>query len=394
MKEWIQRRGYVYLAFVVLFLSIAFASTMTVVFWPDEEAEQTTVGTVLLGDMASNEYDIALLLGISEWRDQADYTIRYGLYDKPVPLDTFDFDIDATLDSIVEGRQNSAMFFVSEQALFSFETGLGESFGVDIVDALDFEALMRAILEDMGNMSLQKNYNLYHYLDDDVAKRTLSSAIVSQVAAADVDAILAAVEEIHIKAETRFSLLGALDDMGLTNDQLSVVASGLQAVIMPTPFSGIIRQQFLQPPTWAAPGKNVRILQVSQVDLTFFNPLNRDFTVRIEATAPTTLEFTLLGLPFAAVFSVEQVTDTVPFKTTYIEDSSIGPDTFGVVIVEEGDKTIYRLLTQEGRQGAIMTFYKTIYHPDGTLETVFVLQDFDLPEERIYRQNTVVGGGD
>ncbi|MFA7672605.1 MAG: hypothetical protein WCY62_01960 [Clostridia bacterium] len=390
MKERIRKSGYIYLSLSILILAVLFAVTMVSLFWTEEKINQTTVGTIYLGDKSAQDYEISILLGISEWKNKAEFSISYQKYSRKIPLDIYEFDIDATLLGIKENETNSARFKLSEQVISEFRTDIQDYFGQAVYNALDIEKLIDDVLKDAEKMSLQKTYTLYPYLDNELSDTSISISEISNIHSEDIAKITSLSDVIKITADTRFSLLDSIASIDLSNEQLSIVASGIQSVIMPTCFSGIISQQYLDPPLWAEIGKNVRILKVSEIDFSFFNPLDTDFIIKIEKNGSDSLRFELIGFPFIGTYSIKSVTDNkLSYQTKYIVDMTIGPDTSDVIITELETETIYSVLVQEGKAGSITIFYRTVIHPDGSAETSSVLQQFVNPQDRIYRQRTV-----
>ena len=390
MKEWVRKSGYIYLSLSILILAVLFASAMVSLFWTEEKASNTTVGTVYLGDKSAQDYEISLLLGISEWKEKANFRISYNEYERNIPLDIFEFDVDTTIFNLVENQKNLAIFSLSEPYFSEFKTDIEKYFGSVIYEALDVEKLFNDILYDAEKMSLQKTYTLYSYLNDELSKTSLNISKISNIRSYDINEIVSLANEIHIPANERFSLLDTIGSVNLSNEQMSIIASGIQSVIMPTSFSGIISQQYLDLPIWSESGKNVRILQVSKIDFSFFNPIDTDYIVKIEKKGINTLEFELIGFPFISEFAIESVLDNeIAYQTEYVEDITIGPDTKNVIIIEQEFDTVYRVLEKEGQSGSLTIFYRTITHPDGSSETSSILQEFVNPQNRIYRQNTV-----
>ncbi len=390
MKDWIRKSGYIYLSLGILILAVLFAFIMVSLFWTEPKASHTTVGTIYLGDKSAQEYEIAILLGYNEWRSKANYDISYNKYTKKIPLDSLVLDLEATLSDISEGQQNSAKYKLTEQVYLDIKNDVMNYFGQTIFDAMDFERLFSDILNDVEKMSLQKEYSLYSYLDSSIFNTLLNVSTIKNISVNDINEITSAIEKINIPAKTRFSLLNAIGNSTLTNEQMSIIAAGMQSVIMPTGFSGIVRQQYLDPPLWGEIGKNVRILQVSKIDFSFFNPLDTDYVLKITRKGTNSLSFELYGLPFLAEYCVKSVTDDkIAFQTKYIEDLSIEPDMYNVDVVEYEFETVYRILEQEGQSGSITIFYRTVIHPDGTYETSSILQEFLIPRDQIYRQKTV-----
>lgn len=390
MKEWIRKNGYIYLSLSILILAVFFAVTMVSLFWTEEKANHTTVGTVYLGDKSAQDYEVSLLLGVSEWKNKANFNISYHKHNMSIPLDIFEFDIDATLSGLQENQMNLIRFNLSEAVFPKFKTDIENYFGSTIYESLDIDKLFMDILRDAEKMSLQKTYTLYSYLDDELSDTSLNISKISNIQSEDINKILSLADEIQISANARFYLLDSIGTTGLSNEQMSIIASGIQSVIMPTSFSGVISQQYLNPPIWSETGKNVRILQVSKIDFSFFNPLDTDFVIKIKKKGVDSLEFELIGFPFISKYSIESVTDNkIAYQTKYIEDMSIGPDTKNVIIIDQEFETIYRLLEQEGRSGSITIFYRTVTNPDGSVETSSILREFVNPQDRIYRQRAV-----
>jgi hypothetical protein len=211
----------------------------------------------------------------------------------------------------------------------------------------------------------------------------------------DVDQIIEKISSIEIPKQRRFSLLEQIDDLGLTNEQMSIIASGLQGVIVNTHFNGFIFEQNIETPSWASPGQDVRILRVNRFDFTFFNSLDYGFSLEIEEVNNNTLSFSLLGIPYITTYTSEFVVQaTIPYQTIYIDNDTINELTPGVIITETDEEFIYRVLIQSGINGEVIFYNRTTTVTGSAPVTIKLFDEQYLPVDEIYHEHIVekVGG--
>jgi len=375
---------------IVLVLSIAFAGFILAVFSIGNTVDQTSVGFIYLGNYDEDQYDTRLSREIDLWKVTADYRIEYQDYTYLVDLSMIDFDSDATISNLVKDRENKAYFNLSIDNIVTLEDEIMTQFTTSVTSTFNIELFTSDLMNDVSALKNRKIYDLTDYLEPNVSATTLDQAEVTSISSPDVLSIIAQVSSIYIGANQRFSLLNQLGDLPLTNEQLSIIASGIQAVTMNTNFNGFIFEQNYTLPTWASSGMNVRILRVNQFDFTFFNDFSFNYQILIEQVDATTLSFSLLGYPLITAYETTPVFQvSIPFQTIYIVNEDINELTENVIITETDTEYIYHVLIQTGVAGHV-TFYMRTETRLGELgDSIKLFDEESLPTPEIYYENIV-----
>ncbi|PKK94392.1 MAG: hypothetical protein CVV60_06665, partial [Tenericutes bacterium HGW-Tenericutes-5] len=363
-KQLFKRNIYFTITLIVLLLSITFAGMTLAVFSFGKAVDQTSIGFIYLGNYEENEYAVIIENQIDLWKDYVDYRIQYQDYTLELDLDFLDLDINQTLDQITKDTDNQAYFTVSTSNYTMIEDEIKTYFTTGITTSFDMDAFMDRLLSDVSELKNRKVYELIEFLDDQVGLSVVQETQIDQIDALDVNQIIQEVQTIKIDAESRFSLLEKIGELNLTNEQLSIIASGIQVVSLNTNFNGFIFEKNYTLPSWASSGQNVRILRVNQFDFSFSNNSDMSYDVTIEKTNDTTLTFKLIGYPYitsyvtTSVFQVE-----IPFQTIYLTNDTIDELTPNVIITETDTEYIYQLLVQPGVLGQVSFYIRTETRP-------------------------------
>ncbi|MFH0992796.1 MAG: hypothetical protein V1761_00440 [bacterium] len=348
----VKRSLYLILAWATLGLSLVFAGATLLTLNVRFNVDATSVGTIYLGNKTDAEFRSYLTVEVNDWIDAAEYRIRYQNLDLAIDLNLFAFDVDATLATLVRDAVNDAVFVLDADDAATLQTAIESTFTATIIDHLEFESLVARILVDLEDLSQRKTYRLTDYLDDSADATILGTQVISGLNPADVAAIVAAAPEVGIAATSRFSLLGSLAATELNNLQLSILASGMEAVTAASHFTGFVFQSYTDVPSWAEIGMNVRVMIVNGLDFSFYNGLDYGLMFTVEAVAADTIRIRLIGYPYVAVYSAEMLLKTVvPFAT---------------VTITSGDE-------RAGIDGAIYDCIRTTVLPgaDPTIATIF-----------------------
>jgi hypothetical protein len=305
----------------------------------------------------------------------------------------FTFDGSKTLQLLRTNVNNRAYFSITTENELLLESELRYEFSDSIIDSFDLDAFIDDVLTDMQLLFIKKEYQLELYLDEEVAVSVIDETEISNIDLLDVNYVTDTLTEITIPKNQRFSLLSVLSNYTFTNNQLSIIASGLQGILDVTSMSGFSYEQNRTLPVWATPGQNVRILQVNKYDFTFFNHLNYDLSVQIEKIDDQTIGFKLIGYPFVTDYQVVAVDlMVIPFPTFYYDNPDIMTDP-NVVITDSETQTLYSLKVQDGADGLVVYYYREVtkLHEDMTSYRIYDEQYLPVPE--IYYEYIVIKEG-
>ncbi len=390
-----KRNVYFILALAVLSLSVLFAAgtvfTLTVALAIDE----TSVGHIYLGNRPEADYPSYLERRISEWRSTASYRLGFQGYLYEVDLDALAFDADGTAENIIRNVNNRAVFTLPDASRDAIQDGIETLFPVRVTTHFDFDGFIDDLLDDVSHLYQFKTYRLDDYLAPASAATILATSLIDGLEADDVLAIVAAAGELAIPAADRFSLIAAFADSDLDNDQLSILASGLFAVSAGTRFQSFLYRSFPETPAWAEIGANVRILRVNGLDFSFYNPMDSAYRFVVTAADATTLRIELVGHPFVETIEAGwERAAFVPFAVETIEDLTLNASTPGVVVIDSDEETVYRIVVRPGVDGEIWVLNRTVTAPGETPVETAVAFDERPSVTAIYRENTVLKGGD
>lgn len=385
---------YFYISILVLIFSVLFGVVLFSIFGFGNVVNQTTVGFIYLGNTPREQYSTVLTQQVTQWKNSATYEITFQDYSYEVDLALFDFQVTQTVSNIIEDERNPALFTISDAHKLSLQQDLVAHFGATIGNGIVIDNLVTRLVTDFRLLYSEKSYSLNAYIDPTLAENVIADTTIDDVAVADVGAILSTVTTLTIEPLSRFSVLDELGDTALSNEQMSIIASGLQDLAKYTPFNGFVFDQNLTMPVWAEPGKNVRILKVSEFDFSFYNPLDYALTVNISSSATDEVTLALVGLPFITTYAtVAETQIIIPFTMVYNYDDTINELTPGVIIIDDTYETIYRVLEQPGIDGGILFYQRTGTLLDGSQVTtrIFTEQYALVPE--IYRENRIAKVG-
>jgi len=375
---------------IVLLLSLTFAGLTLAVFSIANTVDQTSVGFIYLGNYEEDQFGSILTREINTWKQNADYRIEYQDYTYVIDLDVLEFDLNQTLTNINRDQDNQAYFVISSTNRLDLQNEIIAHFTSPITSTLDVNTFFEDLLSDFSDLRNRKVYNLVDYLDESVEQTIIYQSEINLLLNADVEKIISEVTNIQISANERFSLLDKIGDLPLTNEQMSIIASGIQSISVNTNFSGFIFEQNYTLPVWAGPGQNVRILKVNQFDFTFFNNFDYDYQIEISKTNDTTLEFSLIGYPLITSYNTVPVFQVeIPFQTIYLDNESIDDLTPGVIVTETDTEYIYQLLIQTGVPGQVDFFIRTETRLGETPVSTKLFDEETLPINAIYYQNIV-----
>lgn len=380
---------------VILFgLVVIFSTVMLITLEISSEADETSIGFIYLGNRSDDEKESLISQGVQSWQDQAQYTLNYQGYQIPINLDMFDFDLENTISSIIPNQNNDAVFMILEPIKELWINDLTSVVGSTVINQFDQSTFFEDVMRDVSSLSRLKVYNFTDYLDVSLQDTVLNVSTLTQISASDVTAIITEVSEISIQGQSRFSLLETMSSKTLSNEQLSIIASGMLDVMKNSHLTSFDFEIYQYLPSWAEQGKNVRILKVNELDLSFYNGLHMDYHILISQESSTSLKFELIGYPFITQYESSSVLkEVIDYQTLIYDDESIDQFTQGVIITETDTEYIYQVIIQTGVNGAIYETSRTITPYQGNPSTIQIFYEHYLPIDEVIHQHIVEKGG-
>jgi hypothetical protein len=370
-------------------LGTVFALTVVLAF------DETSVGTIYLGNRVELDYPGYLDRRVSEWRDNAAYEVSFQGYALLIDLELLTFDTEATVEQLVRNTDNRAIFTLSLVNREAIRFDIENLFSSDVTVHFDADRFFDQLLNDVSGLVAFRNYRLLDFLSSSSGQTTLGMHVIDGLEVEDVDQIVSASGFLEVRAFYRFSLLEELNSSNLDNNQLSILASGLLEVIGNTRFRSLLYRSLPVMPEWAEIGRNVRIMKINELDFSFYNPMEFDYRFVLTKASPTALQIELIGYPFVeTIESIWEQMAVVLFSTEIIDDATINATTPGVVVIDLPDATIYRVVVRAGVNGEIWFLNRTILMPiAGDVVDERIAIDERPTVTAIYKENNVPKGG-
>lgn len=389
---YLKRNLYFMISLVTVFLTVVFAVVLLFVLDLGKSVSQTSVGFVYLGSYERNEYEDVLAPRITQWQNTADYELSYQEYTWEIDLNYFAFDALQTAVEVREDVNNPAFFTLSQANEDLLYQSLTSDLTVDLMQAFDFDAFLSDLSFDMKLLKNRKLYELKDYLDPSLFTTVIDTLSIDQLDPLIVSELTQAFQEpLTIPANERFYLIESTNELDLSNEALSIIASALQYLTFKTPVEGYMFERYQDLPLWASSGVNVRILKLSNYDFSFFNPLQEALEMSIEQTAADTLVFTLTGLPLLTTYEKDVVVGpTIYYQTTFVDNPLLDALTPGVAVTDTDTETTYELEVLAGTNGYVTYYVRRVTPLGGTPSEIELYTEQTLPINRIVEQNIVV----
>ena len=355
---------YFVLSFVILGSALIFTVLFLTWFGIDAEPNQTSVGIIYLGDLDEDQYASRIESEVLIWKSTAVYDIYYQGESFRIDLGLFTLETNRILENIELNKQNQAIFTLSTSNKTILINQLESFFTSDVIEALDVDTLINEVTSEMGRLIRRKSFALVTYLDPLLVNHVIDSYEIKNLSENDMD-IMRTIEPLIVQPYSRFSTLKALEIYNLTNDQMSMIASAILTTSLNSHFSGFDFSSYPEDPSWAEFNYNVRILRLNRYDLTFFNNLNQTFTFTISESSDDSITVTLEGYPYLVTYeTVIKTMFDVNYPTFEIENEEFDETQEGVEIIENDGVSYYGLLIQEGQNGSVISYFRSMIRLD------------------------------
>ncbi len=391
-KRWIKNNLVFFISLVGIGLAVIFAVSIVQIQLFHEDVSTTRVGHIRLGN-DEDRYQTVLEQEIPEYLDGCIYTLTYQNKDMAVDLDYLSFLTDETIRGLNEEENNPAVFELTDAN--SFSSDITDTYGTDVADALDHDVLQSDILSALSDLRHAVKFDLNDYMRASEETITLASVLMDDLPD-DLVNDLRAIDAIDVAPNAVFSLLEATSGTDLDNDALSLLATmvlktGLNAHFTDFSFDDDPGGS----PLWADGGLYVPVKRENHFDFTFFNPFAQVYTFTIEPQGDKQILITLSGSPYVNTYTINKDTkQSIQYPTEYVTDATVDDTTDGVIISETDTEMIYRVLLQEGQNGTIYEYVRTVRTPGGTASDVVLLYQIDPPTPKLYAENVIPKAGE
>jgi hypothetical protein len=378
------------ISIITLFLAVVFAMTMFFVNDISNPPSSTTLGSIYLGAYEEEQYENVINNEIETYLSQAVYEISYQDATYTIDLSLFDYNSYLTITSLMEDQENIAFFSLSDTNKATLENEIELNFSTRVFSVLNIDDLINQIIDDIGHMTSLKQYQLADFFIESANQSVLNQETLNNIKSSDVSQIDLLVDQIVLEPHSRYSVLERLATLDLTNEQLSVISTGVLKVLAKSHINGFMFNTNPLIPNWASIGYNVRVLKVNQYDFSFFNSFDYTYYIDIEQTTSISLTFTLTGVPFVNEYDVETENKiVVPRDTIYYDNDLLDENTPNIIINETDEDTTYLLLIEDGYDGNIYYINRIVTDIFGNITKYKLYEEQYNPESRIYERFVV-----
>ena len=434
---------------IILFvIAAAMLTLFLALFSSSTSVDGTTVGSVYIGDEKpnTNARRQKLEKGVEEWKSNAIYTISFQnisyvigstprkdengnivvekdektgeetiVYDY-AGLDILTFNYDETNKKIINNKSdNLAYFTISSENEKKLKDTLIEYFGTEVTadGILDFDLLKKSILEDAYSMNTKCDYDLYNFISSEWQNYEIGTALIENLSKTKVEEIVKLFKDVKIEILPQKDPNGKLgfsavdffsqtEYSTLSSSDMSIVATGLAAVVMETSLTVTVKNQgYITDSYYGYQDKTMtaRVNIKDGTDLRIINPETHSYVITIDE-GPSSIDgkgsllFKLEGCRFINEYKCEKIVTEIPYEVIYDDKAIIfdyDPTDPRMGIDPEFEGGCYFITYEEGRPTYLYSFKKTITYVDGTkTETeVFPKQEFFVGqnEKRMWTKN-------
>lgn len=263
----------------------------------DRFASGTMVGTVSVANLSKEEAIQAVQEKVNEWKASARLSIAYQEKTETVPVQFFAFQVEQSVEQAVDGKPSQFVVQIDKEAFSSLVHKLVIP---SLASLLNREQLERDMIHIVSRLQLNPQpIDLARYIagKQAVENMPVSAATMNRLGEhrAEVLAWIANHPAIEIKGKSVFSLLSYIK--GLSSDGMSLIASAVYQVMLPTNFTVVERHTSRSLPDGIPLGYEAKVDSKTR-DLRFYNPNINSYTLRFQEIGDG-FRVTLVGLPFA-----------------------------------------------------------------------------------------------
>jgi len=290
---------------------------ITLIVTLDEFANEYKVGTIVgdidLSGKTKSEVNYDILLGVNDYITDYYIVVEFNNEAFTLSSDIVVPNIASTVSNVTNGKRTSVEYDISTTLLKSeLETVINPMF-IELINLDEVEAVIaRSLLDNepfstinihdliLDYTSLWEPINSYEYIDLN------NTGILDNLD--DVSFIVA--------PNSRFSLLNNSHELFLTNDELSILATGIQVITIETDFVSFIKTNHKNPSYDLENERDIydTYINIAQgKDFSFYNPNNFEYVIEI-TKSQNKLVFNITGIPFENEYTHKVVELLIPYQ--------------------------------------------------------------------------------
>lgn len=349
------------------------AGAMAIDTWlfPKEQfGDNTYIGTTNVSNMevasAMSQFD-----GVADsWRETAELTVTYQDATAVYPLDDVEILLEQTAERAKSGMQNAFVFQLQDRVTERF---LAEEFSLAELSKAETERI-----NDELEQALQSGLEKTHVIlgTDALA---VNREIVSEASyplesnSEGLMEMMASLNEVQIAPGAKFSFLdfiSELDNVQVTDEELTGVASAIYSAVLQTNFSINERSIGTVLPEDDQAGYEAAINRNLSIDLVFTNPNASSFALETSASG-NSVKATISGLPLVYNYNIN-TDDSETVNPRLIKQYSAFVARGTTSVEEPGSEgariQVIRVIASETEELTVETVSKDFYPPVNRVE--------------------------
>lgn len=333
---------------------------------------ETFIGSV---DVSGKSADDALNLiteQVEKWKGETVILLKYKEKEVPLDLNIYQIDLLKSIGLAQNGKKNAVISSLESDVLIDHLGSISQE--LSFTDE-EMNALQNQLIHYSENLILGKNVvSVEQALATEQTTEIVNELTIeiSDVSGAGNDWINE-MSPIHIPSNSQVSFLNLIEKhqpTSISNEMVSIIASGVYEVILPTNFEIIERHISQELPDNVDLGFEAKVSSENNLDLIFANPNGQDFIIELTFDDHE-LRIQLKGSSFLYKYNIEH-TDKQEYKPRTIIQYS--PQ----LLPSES-----RVLA-EGKAGSLIRILRKVYDEHNQLVSEEVIsEDFYAPTEKI-----------
>ncbi|RSK28026.1 hypothetical protein EJF36_14700 [Bacillus sp. HMF5848] len=332
--------------------------------------EGTTLGSIPISGLNEEQAAQKVKEHIDGWYNSATISLQYQNTSTNVPLTAFLFNVEDSIAQVNDGKVNNLIVSMEDVKLTEAVTTMLTN--ENLVSVVQFENLNRDIIQAIS-LTLKQHITLdvHAYINQaDLQQEKLSEGtVVFNKEDINMASWMATYSTITIPAQSQLSLLNTIaSNTTFTDDELSVIASGIYKAILPTNFTILERHTSRTLPPYSELGYEAKVKQ-NDMDFVFYNPNQTDYQLKFTEVYNGLL-VTLTGAPFMENYEV-----SLEDKQQFDPKTIIQYD----VLLKKNETVV----KEKGKPGLLIKVFRETYVNDELTKRDKLSEDFYPPVHRV-----------
>ena len=339
----------------------------------NQYANNTKIGTVDISGLNSKDALSLLSKKQSSWSSQTKMEMKFKEKSVNINLDLFEFQLEKSLQSAKSGQQTELYVDINEKELESFLHDLSpDILNEKVMDIsklkTDLQAYASLLTTGTHTVQLEK-----YLLKKQPVVVISESSIPYNENDFELSNWVEKFPQIEIKPETSFSLMQFLEEnqvKDFSDESLSMIATAIYKVVLPTNFVITERHISRELPAYAEAGLEAKVNVNNNMDFIFANANHQAYQLNFKIINKL-FYVSLKGTKFQYTYNINLKDKEIFQPKTIIQ--------YDAKLPFNSEK-----LKTTGKEGIVIKVYRdTVDANDNMLETTFLSEDFYPPVNRV-----------